>query len=59
MRLFPKPTAFLDLAKTMVASWNEFASGISDVLCAVFVSFHRGSEELKRIVGEKTTWLDE
>lgn len=52
MRLLPKPTAFLDLAKTMVTSWNEFASGISEVFCAVFDGFHRGSEELKRIVGD-------
>lgn len=52
MRLFPKPTAFLDLAKTMVASWNEFASAMSKVLYAPFDSFHRGIEESKCILGE-------
>lgn len=51
MRLFPKPTVFLDLAKTMIASWNEFASGISDDLCAVFGRIHRGSDGIKAYGG--------
>lgn len=57
MRLFPKPTVFLDLAKTMIASCNEFASGISDDLCAVFGRIHRESDGIKAYGGRGKRFL--